>query len=71
MAVHNCDCFSNSPTQLHEQAVKRIGCYLAHTKTKGVTYQPDKSETLNMYIDADFAGTWHKEFSHLRDSILS
>ncbi len=71
MAVHNCACFSNSPTQLHEQAVKRIGCYLAHTKTKGVTYQPDKSETLNMCIDADFAGTWHKEFSHLRDSILS
>jgi len=24
-----------------------------------------------MYIDADFAGTWHKEYSHLRDSVLS
>jgi hypothetical protein len=24
-----------------------------------------------MYVDADFAGTWHKEFSHLRDSVLS
>lgn len=24
-----------------------------------------------MSIDADFAGTWHKEFSQLRDSVLS
>jgi hypothetical protein len=24
-----------------------------------------------MYIDADFAGTWHKEFSHLQDCVLS
>jgi hypothetical protein len=24
-----------------------------------------------MYVDADFTGTWHKEFSHLRDSVLS
>jgi len=26
---------------------------------------------LNMYVDADFAGTWHKEFAHLRTSVLS
>jgi hypothetical protein len=24
-----------------------------------------------MYVDADFAGTWHKEYAHLRDSVLS
>jgi hypothetical protein len=24
-----------------------------------------------MYVDADFAGRWHKEYSHLRDSVLS
>jgi len=24
-----------------------------------------------MYVDADFASTWHKEFSHLHDCVLS
>jgi hypothetical protein len=24
-----------------------------------------------MFVDADFAGRWHKEYSHLRDSVLS
>jgi hypothetical protein len=24
-----------------------------------------------MYVDADFAGTWHKEYAHLRESVLS
>jgi hypothetical protein len=71
MAVHNCARFSHKPTQLHEQAVKRIGRYLAHTTDKGLINTPDSSGALNMFIDADFAGTWHKEFSHLRDCVLS
>lgn len=24
-----------------------------------------------MHVDADFAGTWHQEFAHLCDSVLS
>jgi hypothetical protein len=71
MAVHNCARFSVSPTYLHEQAVKRIGRYLFATKDRGLIYKPASTETLDMYVDADFAGTWHKEFSHLRDSVLS
>jgi hypothetical protein len=71
MAVHNCARFSVAPTYLHEQAIKRIGCYLFATQTQGITYSPDPSQSLNMYVDADFAGTWHKEFSYLRDCVLS
>jgi hypothetical protein len=71
MAVHNCARFSARPTSLHEQAVKRIGRYLAYTRSKGLTYRPDQSHRLDMYIDADFAGTWHREYSHLRGSCLS
>jgi len=71
MAVHNCARFSTKPTQLHEQAVKRLGPYLAHTKDKGLIYNPDSSCALDMFVDADFSGTWHKEFSHLRDCVLS
>ena len=71
MAVHNCARFCNNPTLLHEQAVKRIVRYLILTKDKGMILTPQKDFSLNMYVDADFAGTWHKEYSHLRDSVLS
>jgi hypothetical protein len=71
MAVHNCARFSASPTCLHEQAVKRIGRYLAGSRQQGLIYQPSTTGRLDMYVDADFAGTWHKEYSHLRSSCLS
>jgi hypothetical protein len=56
---------------LHELAVKRIVRYLLATRGKGLLLHPNKSFALDMYVDADFAGRWHKEFSHLRDSVLS
>jgi hypothetical protein len=71
MAVHNCARFSTHPTNLHEQAIKRIGRYLVGTKHLGLIYCPNSSGRLDMYVDADFAGTWHREFSHLRGSCLS
>jgi hypothetical protein len=27
--------------------------------------------TIDMFVDADIAGQWHKEYTELRDSILS
>lgn len=33
--------------------------------------KPNKSFELNMFVDADFSGRWHKEYSNLRDSVLS
>jgi hypothetical protein len=71
MAVHNCARFSTHPTSLHEQAIKRIGCYLAHTRNQGLTYRSDTSHHLDMYVNADFASTWHREYAHLRGSCLS
>jgi hypothetical protein len=71
MAVHNCARFSVNPTYLHEQAVKRIGRYLFATQDKGLLFRPTTVSTLDMYVDDDFAGTWHKEYAHLRDSDLS
>jgi hypothetical protein len=71
MAVHNCARFTVAPTYLHEQAIKRIGRYLFATQHQGIQFNPDATQSLNMYVDADFAGTWHKEFSHLRDCVLS
>jgi len=41
------------------------------TRDKGMILRPNKSFALDMFVDADFAGRWHKEYSHLRDSVLS
>jgi hypothetical protein len=71
MAVHNCARFTTAPTYLHEQAIKRIGRYLYTTSTRGLIYRPTPDGNLDMFVDADFAGTWHKEFSHLRDCVMS
>ncbi len=59
------------PTSLHKQAVKRIGRYLAGTANKGLIYKPTSDGKLDMFVDADFAGTWHKEFVQLRECVLS
>jgi hypothetical protein len=71
MAVHQCARFCVNPKALHELAVKRIVRYLLATRTFGLSLRPSRSFALDMYVDADFAGRWHKEFSHLRDSVLS
>jgi hypothetical protein len=70
-AVHQCARFSNNPTALHELAVKCIARYLISTKDKGIILHPTKTLTLDMYIDANFAGNWHQEHSMLHDNVLS
>jgi hypothetical protein len=52
------------PKKSHEDALKRIGCYLKATRTKGMIITPN-SNFLNIdidaYPDADFAGLFSKE----------
>jgi len=71
MAVHQCARYCSAPRALHELAVKRIVRYLLATRSKGLTLRPTPSLALDMFVDADFAGRWHREYSHLRDSTLS
>jgi len=71
MAVHQCARFCSNPKVLHKLAVKRIIRYFLTTHDKGLLLHPTKSFALDMFVDADFAGHWHKEFSHLQDSVLS
>jgi hypothetical protein len=70
-AVHQCARYSNNPTALHELAVKRIGRYLLATRDKGLIMHPTQDFKLDMFIDADFAGMWHREYSELRECALS
>jgi hypothetical protein len=71
MAVHQCARFCSAPQALHKLAVKRIACYLLATRDKGLLLTPTTTFALDTYVDADFAGRWHREFSHLRDNVLS
>ena len=59
-AVHQTARFSQDPRRIHEQAVKRIGRYLAQTHDKGLIYRPQMERGIECYADADFAGSWKK-----------
>ena len=59
--THQCARFSIHPTQDHAKAVKWIAKYLKSTKKKGITLHPDPSLGLEVFVDADFAGTWDKD----------
>lgn len=71
MSVHQCARFCSHPKALHKLAIKRIAHYFLATKDKGLILCPTKMMSLHVYVDANFAGHWHKEYSHLRDSVLS
>lgn len=71
MTMHQCACYSSNPKALHELAVKRIARYLFMTKDKGLRLKPTPDFSLNMFVDADIAGMWHKEYAALRTSVLS
>jgi len=59
-AVSQCARFSQNPTRLHEEALRRIGLYLKKTRTNGLILQPNLENgiKLDCYADADFAGLW-------------
>jgi hypothetical protein len=70
-AVHQCAGYSSNPTALHKLAVKRIGRYLLATRDKGLILQPTHNFILDMFVNADFAGMWHHEYSKLWECAFS
>jgi hypothetical protein len=71
IAMHQCARFCSNPKAIHELAVKRSARYLLNTQNQGLILHPTTDLSLNMFVDADFAGRWHKENSELQDSVLS
>jgi len=60
-AVHQCARFVENPTELHAEAIKRIGRYLLGTATKGLILRPTKDNTsFDCWVDASHAGEWRK-----------
>ena len=73
-AVHQCARFCNDPKRCHEQAVKRILRYLIHTTRtgdQGIVFRPDKTKSIDCYVDASFAGEWNTAWSDEPSSVMS
>jgi hypothetical protein len=59
--VHQCARFSTDPKVEHGKAVRWLGRYLKGTRDKGLILKPNPSKSLEVFVDADFAGNWDKE----------
>jgi hypothetical protein len=68
---HHCAHFCTKPSAIQELAVKHIAHYLLATKDHGLILQPNKDFTLDMYMDMDFGGMYHREHSAFHDNVLS
>jgi Reverse transcriptase (RNA-dependent DNA polymerase) len=62
-AVHQCARFAHDPKMEHSKAVKWIGRYLKGTRDAGTILRPDKSKSLEVFVDADFAGNWDPDIA--------
>ena len=71
MAVHQCARFSVDPRLSHERAVKRICKYLLGTQKRGIIYKPDFKKGIEVFVDADFAGSWNKADNNNPENVLS
>jgi hypothetical protein len=49
--------FLSQPTTIHYEAVKRMLRYVKGTVSTGLLLQKAPSDTLNIYTDADWAGS--------------
>ncbi len=69
MAVHQCARFSTNPMRSHEQAVMRVGQYLLSSKDRGMVYAPDPTRGLEVWVDAEFAGSWDPSEADSADNV--
>jgi hypothetical protein len=70
MAVHQTARFSVNLMRSHELAIMQIGCYLCNNFKCGIIYKVDKSKSIEVYVDADFAGGWSSADAENADNIL-
>jgi hypothetical protein len=62
-AMNQCAHFAHDPREPHHKALKQLVAYLIKTKHEGMTIRPTSKNTLDCYVDADFAGLYGKEDS--------
>ena len=70
-AVHQCARFTFNPRRSHEEAVKHIVRYLIGTQDQGLIINPSNDLSIELFVDADFAGLWAVEDKHDPNSVRS
>ena len=60
MLARHCE----NPKKEHGKLVKWLALYLRATRDKGVIYNPDPTQSFEVYVDADFSGNWSKDIDH-------
>jgi hypothetical protein len=59
-ATHQCARFSDDTRTSHEDAVMWLCKCLLATKDDGIIYDPKRNQSIEVYADADFCGSWNK-----------
>ncbi len=71
MVVHQGARLSANPMCLHKQAVMHIGQYLLSMQDRGMMYTPDSTKSIEVYVDANFAGGWDPGDAMNADNVYS
>ena len=59
-SVHQCARFCANPKKSHGDTIIHLAKYLKITRDKGIILKPDQNKRLEVYADADFAGSWKR-----------
>jgi len=70
-AVHQCARFVEEPKVEHSKTIRQIVRYIHGTREGGLIIKPDQQKGLEVYVDADFAGTWDREDTSNKDTARS
>lgn len=67
-AVHQCARFCEDPRESHVEALMYLGRYLKGTRNQGIILDPDVTQSLAVWADADFSGNWVRKTAELDPS---
>ena len=59
-ATHQCARFSIEPKKSHGDAIEYLCKYLIGTRSEGIILHADPTQSLKVYVDADFAGSYQR-----------
>ncbi|MGL5934409.1 MAG: Ty1/Copia family ribonuclease HI, partial [Cetobacterium sp.] len=62
-ATHQIARFVSKPKIEHTKAVEWLTRYLMGTRNRGYIIKPDRSKSVEIYVDADFAGNWDPDLA--------
>ena len=67
-AVHQCARFCSDPRETHIDALIYLGRYLKGTRNQGLILDPNATESLTVWADADFSGNWIRKTAEVDPS---